>query len=541
MPQKSDTILVEGADPSTLSALIYATYSSLGWQLNCVTENTFVGVTPHTWNNHEAEIKIEADSSLFTITSKLLHGEAFDIFGKNRKNIEEFVSTFNTIRSVSADTNILEWKEKVASLKEETTKVASAGAETNQNIEKIAKASKGGLQVTYAIMTINVLLFIAMLVTGVNFFEPSGIEILKWGANFGPLTLSGEWWRLISATFIHVGFIHLAFNMFALYMIGLYLEPMLGKIKYVAAYLCTGTFASLASLWWHTEPPLVSAGASGAIFGMFGVFLALLSTNLIPAQIRNRLLRTILIFVGYNLLNGLRGNIDNAAHIGGLVSGVAIGYGYYHLMRQGVSLFVRQAIALLMAVGGLAAIFFFYSELASEALKRNALQQFQAIFESAKTKQPDEPQLSIAVGPPRILSTFVDEKLKVSSVSSYGSDLGKFEALVDQFVPLEKNAIEIYDEPGGGTLNERVERLKNVSLNNWQKGEDLFNSAKDYSLSDAGHSLREHLIKYCKLQEQKTELLIKFYSDPYGDYNGQINETQNDLDRSVSRVIEQFQ
>jgi rhomboid protease GluP len=133
--------------------------------------------------------------------------------------------------------------------------------------------------------------------------------------------------------FVHIGIIHIAFNMYALFSVGVYLEPMLGKARYIIAYLCTGVFASLTSLWWHNDAT-VSAGASGAIFGMYGVFLALLTTKLIPAKVRSELLRSIGIFVVYNLVYGMKSGVDNAAHVGGLISGFIVGYIYFLSLRK---------------------------------------------------------------------------------------------------------------------------------------------------------------------------------------------------------------
>ena len=123
---------------------------------------------------------------------------------------------------------------------------------------------------------------------------------------------------MITNCFLHIGILHLAFKMYALIFIGVLLEPYLGKLRFAVAYLLTGVFASVASLYWHDHT--VSAGASGAIFGMYGVFLAMLTTNLIPKSVRKGLLASIGLFVAYNLLYGLKGwGIDaNAAHIGGL-------------------------------------------------------------------------------------------------------------------------------------------------------------------------------------------------------------------------------
>jgi membrane associated rhomboid family serine protease len=88
-------------------------------------------------------------------------------------------------------------------------------------------------------------------------------------------------------------------------------------------YLVTGLLASATSLWWHHA--VVSVGASGAIFGLYGTFLALLVTQVFPKEFSKAFLTSTLFFVGYNLVMGLAGGIDNAAHIGGLVSGFCIG------------------------------------------------------------------------------------------------------------------------------------------------------------------------------------------------------------------------
>jgi len=172
-----------------------------------------------------------------------------------------------------------------------------------------------------------------MAINGAGIFAPNALVHIDWGSNFSPLTLSGDWWRLITCIFLHFGIIHLVMNSYALYMAGVYLEPMLGKTKYIIAYLATGIFASLASLWWHSEA-VNSAGASGAIFGLYGIFLALLFTNLIPKQMRSSLLQSIGVFVLFNLVYGVKSGIDNAAHIGGLLSGLIIGFIFYPLLKK---------------------------------------------------------------------------------------------------------------------------------------------------------------------------------------------------------------
>lgn len=189
-----------------------------------------------------------------------------------------------------------------------------------------------GFYITPIIVDLNILVFIAMVLSGLGFISFRAVDLLSWGANYKPLTATGDWWRLITNIFLHGGPMHLLANMYGLLFVGIFLEPRLGKTKYAIVYLATGIFASIASLWWHNAT--VSVGASGAIFGLYGVFLALLLTNSLPRGFSKAFLTSTLIFVGYNLLMGLSGGIDNAAHFGGLLSGLIIGLILFPQIKQ---------------------------------------------------------------------------------------------------------------------------------------------------------------------------------------------------------------
>lgn len=191
-----------------------------------------------------------------------------------------------------------------------------------------------GYFITPLLIYLNVLIFILMVLSGTDILQPESQDLVDWGANFRPVTLEGQLWRLLTSCFLHIGIMHLLLNMYALHYIGMLLEPYLGKTRFVAAYLLAGVTASLTSLWWNAYT--VSAGASGAIFGMYGVFLALLTSNQIEKSQRKEFMSSILFFIGYNLLYGLRpdSGIDNAAHIGGLVSGIFIGYAMMPSIKQ---------------------------------------------------------------------------------------------------------------------------------------------------------------------------------------------------------------
>lgn len=181
--------------------------------------------------------------------------------------------------------------------------------------------------ITPLLIDINILIFIAMAVSGMNVFLPDNEIMLQWGANFAPNTIRGEWWRLFTSMFLHFGILHLLMNMYALAYIGALLEPLIGKVTFLLVYLIAGIAASTCSLWWYDFT--IAAGASGAIFGMYGVFIALLLAGYTNIKDRKAILTSMLIFVGFNLLNGFKEGIDNAAHIGGLLSGLIIGLTLY--------------------------------------------------------------------------------------------------------------------------------------------------------------------------------------------------------------------
>jgi rhomboid protease GluP len=182
------------------------------------------------------------------------------------------------------------------------------------------------------ILDLNLLVFVTMIIAGKGFVNFQAADLLAWGGNFRPQTAGeGEWWRLLTNIFLHAGIMHLLFNMVGLLFAGIFLESTIGTMRLAAAYLVTGITASVASIWWH--PSTVSVGASGAIFGLFGVFLALLSTRYFPPVLKKSLTIGVVIFVGGNLLVGLAQGIDNAAHVGGLLCGLVIGYIYYPRLK----------------------------------------------------------------------------------------------------------------------------------------------------------------------------------------------------------------
>jgi len=180
--------------------------------------------------------------------------------------------------------------------------------------------------VTHALLVANVGVFVAMVASGVSFTSPTSDSLIAWGADYGPYTSHGEWWRLASSMFLHIGVIHIACNMIGLWGIGGLVERLLGNAGFLIVYLLAGIAGSLASNLWN--PYVVSAGASGAIFGIYGALLGFMvrEQGTIPREIFARLRSSGVAFLGYNLVFGLSiKGINMAAHFGGLVGGFLCG------------------------------------------------------------------------------------------------------------------------------------------------------------------------------------------------------------------------
>jgi membrane associated rhomboid family serine protease/Flp pilus assembly protein TadD len=192
---------------------------------------------------------------------------------------------------------------------------------------------ESSITLTHVLFGANLAVFLAMLAASADPFafihplqEFSPQVSIHFGANYGPLTLSGDWWRLLTYMFLHGSVLHIAFNMWCLWDLGQLCESLYGRWTYAAIYGITGIAAGVASVAWN--PEVWSVGASGAIFGLAGALLAsfYLGEFSLPRVAIQGTLRSLLFFVGFNVLFGsMFPGIDNACHIGGLISGLILG------------------------------------------------------------------------------------------------------------------------------------------------------------------------------------------------------------------------
>jgi membrane associated rhomboid family serine protease len=470
-------------DLSNQQFLVIATevVKKLEWKIQFLSDTGLIAFTNKGIFKWNAKITISIDNEVVTLKSESTGNEMFD-WGKNRKTITQFTNLFYdskyAFNSEEISQKYEELKPNVVSGEEDIlSRPAQTSKQKIQNFFSIFIPKKGFF-ITPILVDLNVFIFVLMIISGANFFLPDNASLIHWGANFRPVTLDGQWWRLITNCFVHIGVIHLLLNMYALLYIGLLLEPYLDKAKFTIAYLLTGIIASLTSLYWHDLT--ISAGASGAIFGMYGVFLAMLTTNIIDASSRKALLASIGIFVAYNLINGIKGGIDNAAHLGGLISGLTIGYCFYPSLKNP---------------------------------------------ESDKIKYSTSASLAVIV----ILTSFI-------VYNKIPKDILKYDNGIKRFTSMESMALEVYKMPQNSTNEQVLDEIKNRGLYYWNENLKLMDSLDKLDLSKTIHNRNMKLVEYCNLRINTYQLIYKAinentnaYKDSIEYYNDQISSIINKL------------
>jgi rhomboid protease GluP len=504
MPEKSEIIPVKGSNEATIQAIAFGAVEKMNWTIKHTSDGLMIVHTPRQWTKWDDEITIKTADNQLTITSKLVHGELWDSRGKNKKHIADFTVAFEAIRSGITEEQIYDWRDKVAKQKENTINETDKMLVEAAEIDKVMNFSTGNLYITYGIIGVNTAVFLLMVFSGVNFFSPSPLEVLKWGGNLPALTFGGEWWRLTTSVFLHFGIIHLAMNMYALYFIGSYLEPMLGKLRFVTAYLCTGLVASLLSILWHNHEIIVSAGASGAVFGMFGVFLSLLTTNIVPRQVKNSLMQSVLIFVAYNVFYGFKPNsgVDNAAHLGGLASGMVIGYVYYFTFKGSLSKKTSMIVSLLAAVIIL------------------------LVFIVLTNQKAPGIKIDYQTG----------DFLKKEERMEKEVDREKFSRAMEHFSILEEMAIEAMQPSDTLSKEAYLTGLQKKALVDWTECINLMDDAAKLDLSDQLDSLRIDLTEYAKNRAKQTLLYIKANEEGSNRYNSGIDSLETEIEKITQKI-----
>ncbi|WP_435577870.1 rhomboid family intramembrane serine protease [Gilvibacter sp.] len=469
--------------PEDTLTLLIAAAKAMDWSISSVAQNGFKARTKMSMSSWSEDVTVVVEEQTVKMKS-ICTGQIYD-WGKNKRNLEGLQREYEKLVSQTD-------AEGIAALKADQDSNEDLQAAEVMETQVQEEEASGGLKdffsifvptegyfITPILINLNILIFILMAVSGVDIMLPDNESLLNWGSNFKPLTMSGEWWRLVTSCFVHIGVFHLLMNAYALLYIGILLEPYLGKGRFLTAYLVTGILSSTASLYFNDFT--ISAGASGAIFGMYGVFLAMLTTKLIEKTERKALLLSIGVFVGYNLLNGFQEGIDNAAHIGGLVSGLILGYAWVPTLRK----------------------------------PQDERMQMTSIIAAAAVG------LSIVVG--------------VLTMGS-GKDIAKFEPEMDQFIALEQKAMMIFDMPVTATDAEYLVEIDRNGIPSWEEALQVTERIATYDLPEDYLKRNELLKEYCQLRIESYKLIRKMIAEDTEAYQEQINEYNMRIDGIITSL-----
>jgi rhomboid protease GluP len=285
--------------------------------------------------------------------------------------------------------------------------VAKLAAHLEFEAELLARSPR--LPVTYGIAALCLLVFVVTAVQGGGWFTPSGLVQMDWGSNFGPFTMDGEWWRLLTYSFVHFGLLHLVFNLWALVSFGAIAERLFGSLRYAVICVVSGVAGGLVSIVVHPERN--SAGASALILGILGALLAaqLRGAESIPTEVARSFRNSTLIFAVCALTAGLAvPGIDNAAHVGGLAAGFLVAW----LLADDVAHFIvpsgrlpklATAVSLTMLFGSLGVVIanrvsavhiglgrYWRTALWFEREEAGAVSRWVAVTKAAKDSSPDD-------------------------------------------------------------------------------------------------------------------------------------------------------
>lgn len=225
-----------------------------------------------------------------------------------------------------------------------------------ERLDTLAGARPAWATVTGVIIALNAAAFIVMAgFLGAGWLQPADLTpYIKYGANNGAATTDGEWWRLLTSMFLHYGILHVALNMWALFNTGMFLEKLQGRALFAITYLGSGLAGGFASILWNGDR-VWSAGASGAVFGVIGGIIGFMlrERQSIPRSVLRGMMNSSLAFAGFNILFGFSiPGIDNAAHLGGLAGGIALGW----LLAVPVDAGARRRLFAARILTGLAAL-----------------------------------------------------------------------------------------------------------------------------------------------------------------------------------------
>lgn len=482
MGKAAQTISTTGLSQKQCLVTTFESIKSLGWRIRFVSDAGVIAYTSNSgfsWNGEITVKVVDEQLQVECVSASAIPND----YGQSESAVKQYVETFEKLKTKITEEEVrlkypLYEKDFVPPYEDTLKPDIRPKFNLITSFWGFFRPVKNYF-FTPVLVVLNILMFLVMVGSGISVFDPDGQSLLPWGANATVATLEGQWWRLLTNCFIHFGIVHLVLNMYALVFVGMLLEPFLGKAKFLSAYLLTGIAASVVSLWWHDYT--ISAGASGAIFGLYGVFLAILSTNHIERGMRNGLLSSIGMFVIYNLVYGnFKSGIDNAAHLGGLISGLLIGYLYLPALRKPKDARINRLViagTTILILAGSACTFILLAR----------------------------------------------------------SDRVVYFKRMDSFYQLEEKAVKVLGEDDNRPAAELLPALQQ-GINYWQEARRLVKDLDKLNVSSGIHSRNRQLIRYCQLRVKSYQITLNAcqkgtYPDKKQvfDINQQIKEVMDEL------------
>ncbi|MRG46374.1 rhomboid family intramembrane serine protease [Chitinophaga sp. SYP-B3965] len=335
-PRYGTTYDLENRTSAEQLMIAWMAVEKMNWEISTVTPDSltaFTNFSLRSWNEQVSIRITEEGLELFSVSTGV---QVLDFF-RNRQNIRRLLKEMDLINAnTSTEQLAAQYEERKVQLdRKEDFVHLTHNTRIVSGFMNVFRPVKGYF-ITPILITLQVLIFLLLtnkwLFPESTWWTISPQALLDVGANYKPLTLFGQPWRLLTANFLHADVLHLFFNMYGLMVCGIYLESLLGRWRFLLIYLLCGIGGGIASLWWHDR--LVSVGASGAVFGLFGFILTLLLHRFLQPGERKALLISIGIYLVFSFSAVFfADNFDHAWHIGGLLTGAVLALGIYPNMQ----------------------------------------------------------------------------------------------------------------------------------------------------------------------------------------------------------------
>jgi rhomboid protease GluP len=446
----------------------------LEWEYMMVDEHTFTATTPTGWTLNEEIITITFDNETIVFNSQ---SESIELYegGRNKRNVEEILlPAIEKVKRKWTEDDILA---AAAELKQETLAQIKSG--NRVFVEKMTYGLKGH-EITFSIIAICLFVYLFIAAKKGHWMALSIDEIIANGGNLRTFTTGGQWWRLVSNIFIHVSAWHLLVNMLAFYFIGMFAESLLGRGKFLIAFISTGILASLAGLVWDAEG--ITAGTSGAIFGIYGVSLAFSTTSYISKKFSKTLLTSIALYAAFTITMALNTDFNIAINLVGLLSGVIVGYLFYffHFRKNRARAGGTRISVEILLITGL--LVYFY------------------------------------------LNTGKDDSLR-------------FQSTVMKLNQIELKAIMQLQRMQYSETNEDAARvLRDSTLPEWRYFQKQISKTKEYHLNSEFDNKRKLLLEYANMRVKQTELIYKSLHEGTDKYDAQIEKISEKIESIIDEM-----